>query len=138
MRCDSAGNLCFFPVPQMFTQNEELEFRPLAGERYLPGFLQVMTVYDVGFLETDRGYRVRALRPKFETARINLLSQQKGLVKSFPSFEGAVLELRLPPRDIVPGYNCHGFTFGNSDYWINDHQIDALLEGDGYVEVAEI
>ncbi|MBQ8679936.1 MAG: hypothetical protein IJ530_09225 [Treponema sp.] len=33
-----------------------------------------------------------------------------------------------------PGYNtdCHGFTFTQGKYWINDDQVDALLTGDNY------
>jgi RHS repeat-associated protein len=28
-------------------------------------------------------------------------------------------------------FNCHGYTFGNSEYWINS-QVDDILRGDGY------
>jgi RHS repeat-associated protein len=28
-------------------------------------------------------------------------------------------------------YNCHGYTFGNSQYWING-QVDVIIKGDGY------
>jgi len=31
-------------------------------------------------------------------------------------------------------YNCHGYTFGNSLYWINDG-IENILKGDGYKEI---
>jgi RHS repeat-associated protein len=31
-------------------------------------------------------------------------------------------------------YNCHGFTFGNSTFWI-DGQVDEILRGDGYKEI---
>ncbi len=31
-------------------------------------------------------------------------------------------------------YNCHGYTFGNSQYWINDG-IDNIIKGDGHKEI---
>ena len=31
-------------------------------------------------------------------------------------------------------YNCHGYTFGNSQYWING-QVGDILKGDGYKEI---
>lgn len=35
------------------------------------------------------------------------------------------------PSGLDYSYNCHGFTFGNSGYWI-DSQVDDILRGDGY------
>jgi RHS repeat-associated protein len=34
----------------------------------------------------------------------------------------------------VPGFdtNCHGYTFGDGQYWINPEQVPNILEGDGY------
>ena len=31
--------------------------------------------------------------------------------------------------------NCHGFSFGDGEFWIEPSQVDALLEGDGYQQV---
>ena len=35
------------------------------------------------------------------------------------------------PAGLDYTYNCHGYTFGNSGYWING-QVDDILRGDGY------
>ena len=32
--------------------------------------------------------------------------------------------------------NCHGFTFADSLYWINNGEVQTILEGDGYRRVA--
>jgi len=37
----------------------------------------------------------------------------------------------IPPWNSDYSYNCHGYTFGNSQYWING-QVDAILKGDGF------
>jgi len=33
--------------------------------------------------------------------------------------------------------DCHGLTFGDGQYWINDNQVDRLLAGDGYDRMNE-
>jgi CHAP domain-containing protein len=35
-----------------------------------------------------------------------------------------------------PAYkcDCHGLTFGDGKYWINNDQVNALLKGDGYAK----
>ena len=38
------------------------------------------------------------------------------------------------PSGLNYTYNCHGYTFGDSKYWING-QINAILSGDGYREI---
>lgn len=32
-------------------------------------------------------------------------------------------------------FNCHGYTFGNSEYWIESSQVTAILAGDGWKKI---
>ena len=34
--------------------------------------------------------------------------------------------------------NCHGTTFADGQYWVNNEQVPALIEGDGYEEVSTV
>jgi hypothetical protein len=43
-------------------------------------------------------------------------------------------------RDISePGFdtNCHGYTFGDGQYWINPDQVPKILEGDDYENILD-
>ncbi len=33
--------------------------------------------------------------------------------------------------------DCHGVTFGDGEYWINNDQVDKILKGDGYTKEAK-
>ena len=44
----------------------------------------------------------------------------------------AMALLRLQPGEIIPGSNCHGYTFAQSGYWIEEDVIDLLLEEECY------
>ena len=40
-------------------------------------------------------------------------------------------------RDKYPRYNtnCHGHSFGDDIFWIDDDQVEALLKGEGYTKI---
>jgi hypothetical protein len=138
MRADDTARLCFAPTGDVFLQNERLEFKPGSNVSFPAGHIQLTTLYDVGFLTTDSGSCVRVMRPRLDTIRVGLLSpDHNNLIILFDSFQDALSKLAIRRDDIVPGYNCHGFTFGGSRYWINDDQIDKILADDGYTPTDE-
>jgi RHS repeat-associated protein len=44
------------------------------------------------------------------------------------------IEARINLDKSKPGFDtdCHGWTFADGQYWINNDQVDAILKGDGY------
>jgi hypothetical protein len=43
------------------------------------------------------------------------------------------LELNIPELDT----DCHGVTFADGKYWINDDQVDLILKGDNYINISK-
>ncbi len=41
-------------------------------------------------------------------------------------------------RDIDAKADCHGFTFAKNKLWINDNQVEKILNGDNYTETDEV
>jgi hypothetical protein len=135
MMADDTGNLRFRPIGDVFFQDERLQFVPSPNVSFPEGFVQVTTLYDVGFLFTDSNSQIRALKPRTDTLRLSLLSlDQNHVVASFNSFQDGLSQLSIRRDDIVPGYNCHGFTFAGSKYWMDDDQIETVLAGESYRE----
>jgi RHS repeat-associated protein len=48
--------------------------------------------------------------------------------------DGTKIEASINLDKSKPGFdtNCHGWTFTDGQYWINDDQVDAILKHDGY------
>lgn len=131
-------DLCFKPDGTTYAQQDDLPFTPIPGCQYASGHLRLSTTYDNGSLATDSGTGIVALRPIRGSTTVELLSDDKQVVQTaFASLGDAIVTLRLDPKGIVPGFNCHGFTFAASMFWINNDQIDSLLAGDGYELVAD-
>jgi hypothetical protein len=98
----------------------------------------VRAIYDVVCLYTDNETSVEALRLKRNTTRFELFNRLSNnrigdLIDSYTFEEGRV-ELKIRQGDIEPVFNCHGYCFADSKYWINDNQVRRLLQGDGYLE----
>ena len=52
--------------------------------------------------------------------------------------DGTFIKARYKPdRNNLPSENfdCHGYTFTNGTFWINNDQVEKILVGDGYEEV---
>lgn len=129
-------------------------------------FLHCLGVYIEGHLETDRGRRIEAALRKTGSYSIYLCSEpwyqgeSKKPIRLFPDPEPTT-EISFPENYFLPYFNCHGYTFGDGEFWINPvsykrdtqqpgcyvknpqgervietHSIEVILE-DEYLEVAE-
>lgn len=107
---DGANNLRYVSVPtRSFDVAGLLDWNTLNKQDANPvTFIHgnFISTYDVWQVKTDDGQY-----------NINLLK----LVSTIGTI----------PVGSDPTYNCHGYTFGKKEYWING-QVDDILKGDGY------
>ena len=64
-----------------------------------------------------------------------LIDAVYGHIKTNDGTEIAV-QINLSESVKAEDFNCHGFTFTDGDFWINNTQIENLLKGDGYTKTA--
>ena len=51
--------------------------------------------------------------------------------------DGTLIEARYNTSGVeAEDFDCHGYTFTGGAFWINNNQIDSLLDGDGYTKTA--
>jgi hypothetical protein len=99
---DGANNQCYAPVPTSdFDYQGLLKWSTLTDTHQQATYGTV--IWEVWTVKTDDGNHT-----------INLWKYISG-----------------NPPGLDYSYNCHGYTFGNSQYWING-QVGEILQGDGY------
>lgn len=127
--------------------NEKLVFEPKSGLMYeaamcinhgleLPKdkFLWSMGIYTDGFLETKNGRKIEVARRKLGSYQIHLAATpeytetKKEPILLFPDSE-INEEVTVPENFFLPYFNCHGFTFADSEYWINPMCFERDLNG---------
>jgi hypothetical protein len=137
MQKDHAGFI-FEPTAEIFKQMEWFDYTR-SGNEYAPRFkLRLQTTYTVGYLFTDAGTRVKGMLARPETLSFSLFSADRSCqIRAFEPSDEAAKQLDIADGEIVPFFNCHGFTFTESNYWINDDQVNLILAGDSYVPATE-
>lgn len=87
------------------------------------GAILEMGVFTNGYLRTNAGRNVEAQRRKIDSFSYHLCYFDAGAVadpepiRLYPNPEPN--NLNIPDNLFLPAYNCHGFAFGDSHYWIN-------------------
>jgi len=123
----------FIPTSEFFTQTEWLDFSPGANNPFPAGKLQFKTTYDIGYLITDSDTTVKGMRARPQTLSLTLYGPDRNnQICSFDTFDNGLAKLGIPREEIIPFYNCHGFTFADSKYWIDNEQVPMILTGDLY------
>lgn len=135
---DHGGELLFESTDRIYCTCEVLDLKLDQSQSEYTHHLVVRAIYDVVYLLTNTSSPIEALRLKRNTARLELFGRAStnkigDLIRSY-TFDEGLVELIIQPGDIEPAYNCHGYCFADSKYWINDDQVPGLLHGDGYLE----
>jgi hypothetical protein len=60
--------------------------------------------------------------------KVNLFADDGTPIKASINLESDIPELNT---------DCHGVTFADGEYWINDDQVDLILKGDNYHDVSK-
>lgn len=137
MQRDHSGFI-FEPTPEIFEQREWLDYDPDGNARFPKFKLRLRTIYTVGYLFTGAGTSVRGMLAHPETLSFSLFSADGSReICAFRSLDDGTEQLVIGDGEIVPFFNCHGFTFTDSKYWINNDQVHLILEGDSYVSATE-
>jgi hypothetical protein len=134
MQSDSAGRPIFTELNATFLLLESMPIN-FGGSIEATHFLTVRALCDVGLLTTDCGTSIPARRLRPTPPILQLIDKDSGWAMEALPLDAAVSLLQLPPGEILPAANCHGFTFAEGAYWMDDAAIESLLKGDGWEEV---
>jgi hypothetical protein len=134
MQFDSAGNPVFTELNATFLLLESMPIN-FGGSIDATHFLTMRALCDVGLLTSDSGTPIPARRLRPTPPILQLIDKDSGWAMEALPLDAAVSLLQLAPGEILPAANCHGFTFADSAYWIDDAAIQSLLTGDGWEEV---
>jgi hypothetical protein len=134
VKSDSKGKPLFSETEQTHLYIECLPLN-FGGADRATHFLTVRAFYHVGFLATEEGTLIQAQRMGSAPAILQLVDRLSGWGMEALPLEAAMPLLKLGAGDIIPGANCHGYTFARSSYWIDNEWVNLLLKGDGYREV---
>lgn len=126
------ASLHFEPFPEpgfecTWLLNHGLEL-PKGKQLYSQG------IFTNGFLETNGGAKIQAAKRKSDSYLIHLVT---ACDYDGPSLEPIRLlpnaepqnEVDIPNDFFRPLFNCHGCTFGDSEYWINPVKDDRDRDG---------
>lgn len=125
------------PTAKSFELKERLDFKfSYEPFRY---YLVIKAKYDIVLLFANNKVEVEAMKLIEGTVQLDLFirlptGQIGQLVQSYTDFAVGLRELSIKTGDIEPPFNCHGYCFGDSMYWINNNQVQRILQGDGYFE----
>jgi len=90
-------------------------------------FLTIRSLYDTGYLTFNGSFKIAALRLRSAPTIVQLVDNQTGWGMEAVPLETAITLLRLKPNDIIPGSNCHGYAFAQSQFWIENDAVESLL-----------
>jgi hypothetical protein len=140
---DNGGELYVEFTKSVFCTCEVLDFSfsRASSERMFTHFLLVRAIYDVVHLYTNNKMPVEALRLKSDTITLELFDRLHddrvgGLIRRYGFIEG-LEKLQIQQGDIDPTYNCHGYCFADSKYWINNDQVHRIIQEDSYLKLKD-
>lgn len=116
------ASLIFRPIGGPITMDAKMENHGIelpAGK-----WIHILGLFTLGYLETDSGNNIEVARRVPGSTLIHLVTQDAAMniqslpVRLYPDPEETDL-IEIPENCFNPLYNCHGLTFGDSEYWIN-------------------
>jgi hypothetical protein len=96
----------------------------------------------VFLLRTDNNTEIEARKLKENSLVISLFErlhngEDGNLIARYSDFASGLRELKISADEIDPSFNCHGFCFADSEYWIQPDQVEKILQGDNYREALD-
>ena len=136
---DSSGALLAESTTKVFHFKERLDFKFSHSPSWY--YLVIKATFDIVWLHANNNTKIEAMRLQEGTVCLDLFDRLPNnktghLVRRYTDFAIGLRELAVRPGDIDPSYNCHGYCFGESKYWINDSQVERILQNDSYQELS--
>jgi len=133
VRTDEDGEFAFVPSGRTHLLVESIPLK-FGGAGEDTHFLTVRSLYDWGLLTSAGGIQFDALRLREAPTIVQLVDNQTGWGMEPLPLAAALSLLRLKGGEIVPGSNCHGYTFAGSSFWIDDEAAERLRGDSCFVE----